>query len=61
MNDRGMAKTVRVSWRSHDNDEVAHARIIHVAGAITDTDETYGGVVAAAKNTINNTNSNNEY
>ena len=31
---------------------------IHVAGAVTDTDETYGAYVAAENNTFNNINSN---
>ena len=62
MNDRGMDKTIRV-WRRHNNDQVAHAPIIHVAGAVTDRDETYGAYVAAENSTFNNiinthTNSN---
>ena len=43
MNDRGMDKTVLLLlllWRSHNNDQVVHAPIIHVAGVVTDTDET---------------------
>ena len=54
MNDRGMDKTVLL-WRSHNDDQVVHAPIIHVAGAFTDTDETYGAYVAAENNTFNNT------
>ena len=42
-------------WRSHTNDQVVHAPIIHVAGAVTDTDETYGAYIAAENNTFNNT------
>ena len=52
-----MDKTVLLLWRSHNNDQVVHAPIIHVAGAVTDTDETYGAYVAAENNTFNN-NSN---
>ena len=59
MNDRGMEKTVLLLWRSHNNDQVVHAPIIHVAGAFTDTDETYGAYVAAENNTFNNTNNSN--
>ena len=33
--------------------------IIHVAGAVTDTDETYGAYVAAENNTFNNIKSSN--
>ena len=55
MNDRGYGKTVLLLWRSHNNDQVVHAPIIHVAGAFTDTDETYGAYVAAENNTFNNT------
>ena len=58
MNDRGDGKTVLLLWRSHNNDQVVHAPIIHVAGAVTDTDETYGAYVAAEKNTFKNTNRN---
>jgi len=29
-------------WRSHSNDQVVHAPIVHVAVAVADTDETYG-------------------
>ena len=54
----GMDKTVLLLWRSHNNDQVVHAPIIHVAGAVTDTDETYGAYVAAENNTFNNTNNN---
>ena len=54
MNDRGYGKTVLL-WRSHNNDQVVHAHIIHVAGAVTDTDESYGAYVAAENNTFNNT------
>ena len=50
-----MDKTVLLLWRSHNNDQVVHAPIIHVAGAVTDTDETYGAYVAAENNTFNNT------
>ena len=46
MNNRGRDKTVLL-WRSHNNDQVVHAPIIHVAGAVTNTDETYGVYVAA--------------
>ena len=53
-----MDKTVLLLWRSHNNDQVVHAPIIHVAGAVTDTDETYGAYVAAENNTFNNTNNN---
>ena len=61
MNDRGYGKTVLLLWRSHNNDQVVHAPIIHVAGAVTDTDETYGAYVAAENNTFNNTsNSSSE-
>ena len=61
MNDRGYGKTVLLLWRSHNNDQVVHAPIIHVAGAFTDTDETYGAYVAAENNTFNNTsNSSSE-
>ena len=48
-----MDKTVLILWRSHKNDQVVHAPIIHVAGAVTDTDETYGAYVAAENNTFN--------
>ena len=60
----GVDKTVLL-WRSHNNDQVVHAPIIHVAGAFTDMDETYGAYVAAENNTFNNINnkisSNNNY
>ena len=46
MNHRGMNKTVFL-WRSHNHDQVVHVPITHVAGAVTDTDETYGAYVAA--------------
>ena len=46
-------------WRSHNNDQVVHAPIIHVAGAVADTDETYGAYVAAGNNIFNNTNDSN--
>ena len=58
MNDRGYVKTVLLLWRSHNNDQVVHAPIIHVAGSVTDTDETYGAYVAAENNTYNNTYNN---
>ena len=51
-----MDKTVLL-WRSHNNDQVVHAPIIHVAGAVTDTDETYGAYVAAGNNTCNKSSS----
>ena len=51
----GMDKTVLSLWQSHTDDQVVHAPIIHVAGAVTDTDETYGAYVAAENNTFNNT------
>ena len=49
---------IGLSWRSHDNDRVVHAAIIHVA--VADVDATYGADVAAENNTfdINNTNKN---
>ena len=50
MNDRGYGKTVLLLWRSHNDDQVVHAPIIHVAGAFTDTDETYGAYVATENN-----------
>ena len=53
-----MDKIVLLLWRSHNNDQVVHAPIIHVAGAFTDTDETYGAYVAAENSTFNNTNNN---
>ena len=59
MNDRGdWTKPRCLSWRSHDNDRVVHAAIIHVA--VADMDATYGADVAAENNTfdINNTNKN---
>ena len=34
--------------------------IVHVAGAVTDTDETYGAYVAAENNTFNISNSSSE-
>ena len=55
MNDRGFGKTVLLWW-SHNNDQVDHAPIVHVAVAVADTDETYGAQAAADKNTFNNTN-----
>ena len=63
MNDRGYEQNILscllllflLLWRSHNNDQVVHAPIIHVAGAFTDTDETYGAYVAAENNTFNNT------
>ena len=58
MNDRGYGKTVLL-WRSHNNDQVVHAPIIHVACAITDTDEPYGAYAAAESNTFNDTNNSN--
>ena len=61
MNDRGYGKTVLLLWRSHNNDQVVHAPIIHVAGAVTDTDETYGAYVAAENNTFNNINNNSTW
>ena len=42
-------------WRSHNNDQVVHAPIVHVAVAVADTDETYGAQAAAEKNTFTNT------
>ena len=51
----GMDKSVLLLWRSHNNDQVVHAPIIHVAGAVTDTNKTYGAYVAAENNTFNNT------
>ena len=54
MNDRGYGKTVLLLWRSHNDDQVVHAPIIHVAGTFTDTDETYGAYVAAENSTSNN-------
>ncbi len=33
--------------------------ISHVAGAVPDTDETYGAYVPAENNTLNNTNNSN--
>ena len=44
MNDRGYGKKVLILWRSHNNDQVVHALIVHVAVAVAvaDTDETYG-------------------
>ena len=59
MNDRDMDKTVCVSWLSHNNDQVVHAPIIHVAGAVTDTDETHGADVAAENDTLNNIDNSN--
>ena len=41
-----------------NNDQVVHAPIIHVAGAVTDTDETYGAYLAAENNTFINNTSN---
>ena len=56
----GMGKTILILlWRSHNNDQVVHDLIIHVAGAVTDTDETYGAYVAADNN--NNTSSNYDF
>ena len=52
-------KLVWLLWRSHNNGQVVHATIIHLAGAVTDTDETYGGHVAAEKNTFNNASNSN--
>ena len=49
----GMDKTVLL-WRSHNNDQVVHAPIIHVA--VADTDETYGAQTVAEKYTFTNTN-----
>ena len=49
MNDRGMNKTILLVWRDHNNDQVVHAPIMYVAGAVTDTDDTYGAYVAAEK------------
>ena len=45
-----MDKTVLLLWRSHNNDQVVHAPIIHVAGAVADTDEIYGDYVAVEDN-----------
>ena len=59
MNDRGYGQTVLLLWRSHNNDQVVHAPIIHVAGALTDTDETYGAYVAAKNSSLNNINNSN--
>ena len=56
-----MDKTVRLLRRSHNNDQVVQASIIHVAGAVTDTDETYGAYVAAENNTFNNTSNNSSH
>ena len=45
MNDRGVEQNrtqYDQLWRSHNNDQVVHAPIIHVAVAVADTDETYG-------------------
>ena len=50
-----MDKTV-LSWRSHNNDQVVRAPIIHVAVAVADTDETYGAMAAVENNTSPNTN-----
>ena len=52
LNDRCMDKTILSLWRSHNNDQVVRAPIIHVAGAVTDTDDTYGAYVAAKTNTF---------
>ena len=54
-----MNKTGLLAWRSHDNGQVAHAPIFHVAVAVADTDETYGAY-AAAEDDTNNTR-NNDY
>merc|ERR1712115_363693 len=59
MNDRGYGKTVLSLRRCHNDDQVVHAPIIHVAGAVTDTDETYGAYVAAENNTFINTSNSN--
>ena len=40
-----MDKTVLSSWRSHDNDRIVHAAIIHVA--VADVDAAYGAYAAA--------------
>ena len=43
MNDRGVEQNPDyLSWRSHDNDRVVLAAIIHFAVAVADADETYG-------------------
>ena len=47
-------KTDYLSWRSHDNDQVVHAPIIHVA--VADVDAAYGAYAAAENNTFNNIN-----
>ena len=55
-----MDKTVLLLlWRSHNNDQVVHAPIIHVAGAVTDTDETYDAYVAAENSICNSDNNSN--
>ena len=54
-----MDKTLLSLWRSHNNDQVVHAPIIHVASAVTDTDETCGAYVAAGNNISNNTTDSN--
>ena len=55
MNDRGVwEEPYAWSWRSRGRDRAAHAAIIHVAAA--DMDATYGAYVAAANNTLKNTN-----
>ena len=58
MNDRGdWTKPRYLSWRSHDNDRVVHAPIVHVA--VADVDAAYGAYAAAENNTFNNTNNSN--
>ena len=48
---------IGLSWRSHDNDRVDHAAIIHVA--VADVDAAYGSYAAAENNTFNKTNNRN--
>ena len=43
----------------HHNDHVVHTPIFHVAGATTDTDETYGAYVAAENKTFNDIGNSN--
>ena len=59
----GLNPTGLLEWRSHDNGQVAHTPIIHVAvtvaDAVADADETYGAYAAAENNAVNNNKSNN--
>ena len=59
MNGRSMNNLIISYYGSATISILVHTPIIHVASAVTDTDETYGAYVTVGNNTFNNTNNSN--